>query len=154
MKDWKAHAIFGLLLAIVFFNFIYFFNIFEMNLQLIISLTAVVFFVSLLPDIDLRKSKIRDFVALAIAFGASLLYIYYISQTYYAIIYFFIIYFLIKFFPMKHRGTLHNFYFSIFFSFFSVLVGYFIFSFSQKVFVFWYFIVFISYNLHLFLDNL
>jgi len=154
MKDWKIHAIFSLLLAIAFFNFIYFFNLFEINWRFIVSLTVVTIFVSLFPDIDLRKSKIRDFVALAVAFAASLLYIYFFSQTYYAIIYFFIIYFLIKFFPMKHRGAMHNFYFSIFFSFFSVLVGYFIFSFSQKEFIYWYFIVFISYNLHLFLDKI
>jgi membrane-bound metal-dependent hydrolase YbcI (DUF457 family) len=154
MKDWRTHAIFSLLLAIAFFNFIYFFSLFEISLQFIISLTAVVIFVSLFPDIDLRKSKIRDFVAVMVALAASLLYIYYVSQSYFAIIYFFIIYFLIKFFPMKHRGVLHNFYFSIFFSFFSVLACYFIFYFSQKEFVFWYFIVFISYNLHLFLDKL
>ena len=154
MKDWKSHAIFSLLLAIAFFNFIYFFNLFEINIQFIVSLTAVVVFISLFPDFDLTKSKIRDFIALIAAFAASLLYIYFISQTYYAIIYFFVVYFLIKFFPMKHRGALHNFYFSIFFSFFSVLIAYLIFSFTQREFILWYFIVFISYNLHLFLDKI
>jgi len=153
MKDWKSHAIFGLLLAIAFFNFVYFFQIFEISLQFIFSLTAVVVFVSIFPDIDMRRSKIRDWVALGAAFVAALLYIYFFSQTYYAIIYFFIIYFLIKFFPSKHRGVSHDFYFSIFFSFFAVLSGYFIFSFSRNEFVFWYFVVFLSYNLHLFLDK-
>ena len=153
MKDWKSHSIFGLLLAIAFFNFVYFFQVFEISLQFIISLTAVVVFVSVLPDVDLKKSKIRNFIALIAAFAAALFYILLFSQIYYAIIYFFIIYFLIKFFPTKHRGMSHNFYFSIFFSFLVILVGYFIFSFSQKEFVFWYFVVFISYNLHLFLDK-
>lgn len=154
MKEWKSHAIFGLLLAIVFFNLVYFFQIFEVTLQFVLSLTAVVVFISVFPDFDLRKSKVRDFIALAIAFVAALLYIYFFTQTVFAIIYFFIIYFLVKFFPTKHRGTFHNFYFSIFFSFFAVLLGYFIFSFSQNEFVFWYFVVFLSYNLHLFLDKL
>lgn len=154
MKEWKSHAIFGLLLAIAFFNLVYFFQIFEVTLQFVLSLTAIVVFISVFPDVDLRKSKIRDFIALTIAFVAALLYIYFFAQTIFAIIYFFIIYFLVKFFPTKHRGTFHNFYFSIFFSFFAVLLGYFIFSFSQKEFVFWYFVVFLSYNLHLFLDKL
>lgn len=147
------HAIFGLLSAIAWFNFVYFFQVFEISLQFIASLVGVIFFVSLFPDFDLRKSKIRDFVALVLAFASSLVYLFYFSQTIFAIIYFFIIYFLVKFFPTKHRGTFHNFYFSIFFSFFAVLIGYFIFSFSQKEFVFWYFVVFISYNLHLLLDK-
>lgn len=154
MKDWKSHAIFGLLLAIAFFNVVYFFQIFAITLRFIFSLTAVVVFISVFPDIDMKKSKIRDFVAVIVAFVAALLYIFLFAQTYYAIIYFFIIYFLIKFFPSKHRGVSHDFYFSIFFSFFAVLASYLIFSFTQTEFVFWYFVVFLSYNLHLFLDKL
>jgi len=154
MKDWKSHAIFGLLLTIVFFNVVYFFQIFEISLRFGLSLTAVVVFVSVFPDIDMKKSKIRDLVAVATAFAASLLYMFFFSQTYYAIVYFFIIYFLIKFFPTKHRGVSHDFYFSIFFSFFAVLAAHFVFSFSQNEFIFWYFVVFLSYNLHLFLDKL
>lgn len=147
------HAIFGLLSAVAWFNFVYFFQLFEINLQFIASLVGIIFFVSVFPDFDLEKSKIRDFVALALAFASSLVYLFYFGQTIFAIIYFFIIYFLVKFFPTKHRGTFHNFYFSIFFSFFSIMIGYFLFSFSQKEFVFWYFVVFISYDLHLFLDK-
>jgi len=154
MKDWKSHAIFGLLLAIAFFNVVYFFQVFEVTLQFILSLTAVVVFISVFPDVDLKKSKIRDLIAVVFGFVAALLYIYFFGQTIFAIIYFFIIYFLVKFFPTKHRGISHSFYFSIFFSFFAVLLGYFIFSFSQREFVFWYFVIFFSYNLHLFLDKL
>jgi len=155
MQDWKSHLIFGLLLVIAWLSAIYFFNIFSLTSESIILFVAVTMFSSLFPDIDLQKSKIRDWVSLAIAAMISALYIFLFSQTWlYGLAYFIVLYFLLRHIPSKHRGFVHSIKFALIFSLLIVLLVNFILSLSISDFIFWFVVVFSAYSLHLLLDKL
>src|SRR3989338_3619932 len=82
MLDWKLHLIFGLLLTTGIISFFYFFQ-FEISVEVLISLVIVTMFTSLLPDIDLRKSKIRDFVSVISAATISFVFLFLKSAEWY-----------------------------------------------------------------------
>ena len=154
MQDWKSHLIFGLLLAIAWLSAIYFFKIFSMILEKIILLVAVIMFASLFPDIDLKKSKIRDWISIAVAAILSALYIFLFPQTwYYGLAYFLVLYFFLRRIPSKHRGFTHTMKFAVIFSFLLVLLISFALPLDISDFIFWFVIVFSAYSLHLFLDR-
>lgn len=154
LKSWKHHLIFGNFLVIFWITVIYFgqigFGIPEIFLLVVISLFSTLF-----PDIDLRISKIRNFVALTTAFGISLVYIYFFQKTwYYSLAYFLILYLLIKIIPTKHRGITHTVKFSFLFSIGILIILNLFLNLNQIENVFWFAIIFSSYNLHLLLDKI
>lgn len=154
MIDWKLHLIFGFMLVLIWLNAIYFLKIFEIDLFSTIGLISLVLFISVFPDVDLKKSKIREMISVLIAFAISITYIYYYRSTwFYGLIYFIFIYLIFKNLPTKHRGILHSFKFSIVFSLAFVFLIYFTIGFSEKI-LFWFLVVLSSYCLHLILDKI
>jgi len=155
MQDWKSHLIFALLLAIVWLSAVYFLDLFLLMTERIVLLVAVVMFTSLFPDIDLRKSKIRDWVSLIVSTIISVAYIFIYRDTwYYGLAYFLILYFLLRSIPSKHRGFTHSPKFAIVFSVIIALLIHFAFDLSQNEFIFWFAVAFSAYSLHLLLDKI
>jgi membrane-bound metal-dependent hydrolase YbcI (DUF457 family) len=154
MIDWKLHLIFGCLFVILWLNVLYFFKI-QLNMEDIITLVVLTLFLSLLPDLDLRKSKIREFVSSVSAFTISLFYILtFRSVWYYGLLFFLILYSIFRYLPTKHRGLSHTFKFSLTFSLFISLLFYFLLKLSLVESLFWFVIIFSSYSFHLILDRL
>ncbi len=115
---------------------------------------VVTIFTTLFPDIDLRISKIRNLVAILAAFFISIVYTYFFRDTwYYSLAYFVILYILVKLIPTKHRGVAHTVKFSIVFSAGILLILNLFLSLNQTENIFWFLVIFLSYNLHLFLDR-
>ena len=154
MKDWKLHLIFGNFLAIFWLVALYFFQ-FRLDISEVVLLVAVTLFATLFPDIDLRTSKARDMFSISLAFVISAVYIYFFRDTwYYALAYFVILYFLIKLIPTKHRGITHTVKFSLIFSLGMLVIVNFFLKLNQTENIFWFTVVFLSYNLHLFADRI
>ena len=154
MKSWLHHFIFGNFLVFFWLAVIYFFN-FQLSPFEIIIMIALSIFSTLFPDIDLRISKIRNFVAGATAFFIALAYLFLFPQTwFYAIAYFVIIYLIIKLIPTKHRGVTHTVKFSFIFSIGVLIMLNFLLKIDQTENIFWFLVIFSSYNLHLGLDRI
>ncbi len=154
MKDWKLHFIFGNFLAIFWVALFYFIKISVSPLELF-ALILATWFASLFPDVDLKKSKIRDVVALVTAGVVAFFYVFYFQPTwYYGPAYFLILYFLLRYIPSKHRGVMHSFKFSIIFSILLVFLISLFLKFSRSEYLFWFAIILFSYNLHLMLDRI
>ncbi len=146
--------IFGNFLVIFWLIVLYFIK-FQVSLAEIVLMIVVTLFTTLFPDIDMRISKIRNFVAILTAFFISAVYIYFFRETwYYSLAYFVILYILVKLIPTKHRGVTHTVKFSIVFSSGILLILNFFFKLNQTENIFWFLVIFLSYNLHLFLDRI
>ncbi|MFH0711487.1 MAG: metal-dependent hydrolase [Candidatus Aenigmatarchaeota archaeon] len=153
MLDWKLHLIFGLLLAIVWISAFYFLQI-EISVQVLVSLILVTMFTSLLPDIDMRKSKIRDLVSIISAAAISFFFLYFKKEEWVlSIVYFLFLYIFFKNIPTKHRGITHSFKFSILFSLIFSTIFYFLFNLDFWNFILWFLVISFSYSLHLILDK-
>lgn len=154
MPDWKIHLLFGCILAIFWFNVFYFGKFITEPLKAIFLL-FISLFSTTFADIDEKKSKMRSFISFVLSFSISVAYaFFYINTWYYAPFYFFILFFIFRFIPSKHRGFTHSFKFSVFFSVILTIILYFIFTLSQNDVLLWFGMIFLSYNLHLFLDTL
>jgi membrane-bound metal-dependent hydrolase YbcI (DUF457 family) len=154
MPDWKAHLIFGCLLAVFWFNLFYFGGFLQDTLKtgflLVLSLFSTIF-----ADVDEKHSKIRGFLSLGTSFLISLTYItIYRSTWYYGIIYFMLLLALFKVMPSKHRGFTHSVKFAILFS--ALMAVFFIFALNLGYAdgALWFSIIFLSYGMHLLLDSL
>ncbi|MEM5870246.1 MAG: metal-dependent hydrolase [Candidatus Aenigmatarchaeota archaeon] len=154
MPDWKVHLIFGLLLLSFWLTFNKIFPLLETDIQKTTLLILLVPFVSIFPDIDMKKSKSRKVFAFFVSTQIALLYFTLFPATwYYGLAYFFLSYFLITLLPTKHRGITHSFPFSLVFSFFLTFIFLPIFNFNPHNFFSFFFLVFSAYSLHLLLDN-
>lgn len=153
MPDWKSHLIIGLLLTtswLALFNFLEHYQS-ATDLVIILFLVSVT---SLFPDVDMRESKIRQSVSVAIAFVVALVYLMVSPGTwYYSIAYFVLLYFILRHLPTKHRGIVHTFGFSLVFSLALTLVVFTFKGFSISEFVKWYSIVLSGYLVHLAVDG-
>ncbi len=156
MPDWKTHFIFSLFIVIAWITVFHFMGI-STNIRNVLTLVTFSTFSSLFPDIDMKRSKIRDFVSLSVSAVVSLIYIINFTSTwFYAPFYFFLIYFILKYIPMKHRGITHRYEFSIVFS---VLLTYLYMVFipgvhsSEVKTLVWFFVILTSYDLHLLIDS-
>ena len=153
MPNWKGHLIFSLFLVIAWISIFYFAN-FQLSLGSLSALIIITIFASLFPDVDMKRSKIRDVVSFIIATILVGVYVFFYTTTwYYAPVYFILLYLILKYLPTKHRGVTHTFKFSILFSFVIATVYFAFAQFSAEIFLFWFFISFSSYNLHLLLDK-
>jgi len=155
MQDWKSHLIFGLLLAIVWFSAIYFFNVFSLTFESAFLLVMLVMFATLFADIDLRKSKIRDVLSLTVSAILSIVYMFLFPQTwYYGLAYFLVLYFLLRQVRSKHRGFTHTIWFAIIFSALMTMLLSFVLPLTLSDLFFWFIVTFSAYALHLLLDKL
>ena len=153
MPNWYAHLIATLILSLIFFqvlNQFYFISFEKFLLALIIILIM-----SLLPDLDSNKSKMRNIFSLLSAAGISLVIsLLFPELWFYSIIYFFVFYFVFRHFPTKHRGFMHTFKFSFIFSLLVALSIFYVFSISRPEVLFWFSIIFFSYSFHIVLDKI
>ncbi len=153
MPDWEGHLIFSLFLVIAWISIFYFAN-FQMSFESLIALIILTIFASLFPDVDMKRSKIRDvfsFMIAAILVGA---YVFFYTATwYYAPFYFILLYLILKYLPTKHRGITHTFKFSVLFSLVIASIYFAFVRVSTEFFLFWFLVSFSSYNLHLLLDK-
>ena len=154
MPDWKIHLLFGCILAVFWFNIFYFGKFLSEPLKAILVL-LISLFSTTFADIDEKKSKMRSFISFLLAFFISAIYIFIYTDTwYYVPFYFLILFFIFRFVPSKHRGFTHSFKFSILFSAILILILYFVLGLNQNEAILWFGAIFLSYNLHLFLDFL
>lgn len=154
MTDWKIHFIFGNFLSIIFI-FLFFSFGYKLSYAELFFIVAIIQFTSVFPDIDLKKSKIRNFTSVIIAICGAGFYMFFFQKTwFYGPIYFLILYVLLKSIPTKHRGLIHTFKFSLIYSiFFAFLLNFTLLQLKIS-FLIWFIIIFSSYNLHLVLDKL
>ena len=140
MPDCKTHFIFSLFLTITWISIFYFADL-QLSFESLVALIVLTVFTSLFPDIDTRRSKIRDAVSMAIAAIVTGMYLFFYTGTWY-------------YAPIKHRGITHTFKFSVLFSA-GLASVYMVFNpFMLERLVFWFVVVFSSYALHLALDRI
>lgn len=153
MPGWKTHIIFSLFLVIVWMG-VFYFGDFTLDITSILLIIMFIISSSLFPDIDMKKSKVRDVFALLVSAAVSGMYlVFFIESWYYAFAYFVILYFILRYIPTKHRGITHTFKFSILFSL-TLTSAYFVFKpFIFEQFAIWFVIVFSGYALHLVIDK-
>jgi hypothetical protein len=112
-------------------------------------------FFSLIQDVDLRRSKVRDVVSTGLAFAMALTYIYFNPATWWwGPIFFLALHTVFQAIPTRHRGLLHSFRFSLAVSAGVMGVVYFLFTLSRTHLLLWFGLVFATYSLHLLLDRL
>lgn len=155
MVDWKLHLLSGSFMIISWLTFFYFFKIFEIGMTTIVILGVLTLFSSLFPDIDMKKSKIRDVISMILSLLVAVIYIYrYPAEWFYGIAYFVVLYFLFRSVPTKHHGITHTYRFALVFSLVLVFFVYFLFGLNQIEFLFWLGVIFLSYSTHLMLDGM
>ena len=153
MPSWKTHFIFNSLLLFVWIKFLLNYG-FVNDYFLLILLISFSLFLSIFPDVDYSKSRIRDTLALIIA---SIITIYFfLNLTFNSIlsllISFIFLYILFRFFPTKHRGITHKFWFSVLFSLILTGILWMMFNFSLINFIVYFLFILSGYMSHLFLD--
>jgi len=155
MPSWKTHLIFGCLLLLLWFNILYFFMQPLLTFKNISIFSVLTIFISIFPDVDLKKSKSRALVSFLIASIFLVVYIFTFPQTwYYGIAFAIIVYLLFLLLPTKHRGITHYFLFSLIFTVLLSLSFYLVFNLTQTEALFLSGIVLTTYCLHLFLDKI
>ena len=153
MLDWKLHLIFGLLFVITLLSFLYLVS-FKLSIQDIAVVAILSSFASLFPDVDMQKSKIRNLVSFSVATAVTVVYLLAYMQTwYYAPIYFLLLYFIFKYLPTKHRGIMHTYKFSIFFSAVAVMISYLVLGLTINKAILYFVVSLLGYDLHLVLDG-
>jgi len=153
MIDWKMHAIFALVVAIIWLGIFYFLQL-PITVIDLLSLVVLILFASLFPDVDMRKSKIRGVISLLAAVAVAFVYLLLYRETwYYAPIYFLILFFLFRYLPTKHRGIAHTYKFAAMFAAALSYLYYLVFDISFNRLILWFVILFTAYSLHLILDR-
>jgi len=155
MPSWKVHLLFNLILVFVWIRILLNYG-FLNDYLLMISLVIFSSFLSVFPDIDTPKSKIRDYFSIIIT---SIIVLYLImnltiNSLLFLFVTFIFLYLLFKFFPIKHRGITHSFGFSILFSFIMTVILWFMLGFSLTEFIVYFFVIITGYLSHIFLDKL
>lgn len=153
MPSWKVHLIFNLILVFIWIRVLLNYS-FLNDYLLMVSLVILSSFLSVFPDIDTSKSKIRDYFSIIIT---SIIVLYLIiNLTIESFLSLFVtftfLYLLFRFFPVKHRGITHSFGFSVLFSFLMTVILWFMFGFSLTEFMVYFFVIFTGYISHLSLD--
>lgn len=155
MPSWKTHITinFFVLLSWVILLFNYgFIN----NYFLLIILIFFSSFLSIFPDIDTWKSKIRNIFSFVLT-SVVIVYFFFnmnFNSVLSLLVSFVLVYVLFRFFPTKHRGITHKFSFSVFFCFILTIVLWLLFNFSMVDFFVYFLVILSGYLSHLFLDAL
>ncbi|MEM5879583.1 MAG: metal-dependent hydrolase [Candidatus Aenigmatarchaeota archaeon] len=155
MPDWKVHLIFGLLFLSFWLSLNQIFSFSTLSFKKVFMFSLLALFISIFPDIDMKKSKSRKIFALFISTLVALIYFVLFPMTwYYTIAYFFLSYFFIILLPTKHRGITHKLTFSLIFSALATSLLYLVFNSTLEDLVFSFFFIFSIYLSHLLLDRL
>jgi hypothetical protein len=154
MPSWKVHLIFNSLFLFVWVRFLFNYS-FINDYILLIFLVFFNMFLTIFPDVDSSKSKIRNVFAVTLA-SITAVYLFLNSNFnfVYLLIGFISFYILFRFFPTKHRGFTHSFWFSIVLSFMITTIIWVNFSSSLLNLVIYFFFILSGYLSHIFLDKI
>jgi hypothetical protein len=154
MPSWKIHFIFNSLFLFVWVRFLLNYS-FITDYILLIFLMFFNTFLTIFPDVDSSKSKIRNVFAFMLA---SMITIYFFFNSNYNFVYLLIgflsFYILFKYFPTKHRGFTHSFWFSIFLSLIITSMTWMIFRSSLLNLSVYFLFILSGYLSHIFLDKI
>lgn len=154
MPSWKVHLIFNSLFLFVWIRFLFNYS-FINNYILLMFLVFFNMFLTIFPDVDSSKSKIRNVFAVILASATTF---YLLLNSNYNVVYLLIgfisFYILFRFFPTKHRGFTHSFWFSILLSFMITTIIWITFSFPLFNLIAYFFFILSGYLSHLFLDKI
>ena len=155
MPSWKTHLTVNSFILLIWIILLLNYNLIN-NYLLLILLVFSSSFLSIFPDIDTWKSKIRNLFSFILA---SILTVYFFfNMSFNSVISLFIsfilIYILFRFFPTKHRGITHKFWFSVFFCLVITIILWMLFNFSMISFFVYFVVILSGYLSHLFLDAL
>ena len=155
MPGWKVHLTFNLIFIPFFWNLFLKETFFE-NIFLFLFLIFFYIIFSTLPDIDTKKSKIRNQTSLLFA---GIITIFFISQSLNVIsilslpIGYLTFYFIFKNIPMKHRGFTHTFTCCFLLSFFVIFILNLFYPVGLNNSIYYIFLLFSGYFFHIFLDK-
>jgi hypothetical protein len=153
MPSWKTHLIFNFLILFVWVVLLFNHNFID-NYFLLILLILFSSFLSIFPDIDTWKSKIRDIFSFLLALILTIYFFFNMNfnSVLSLLVSFIFIYVLFRFFPTKHRGITHKLSFSIIFCLAITVILWVMFNFSMTNFIVYFLILLSGYLSHLFLD--
>ena len=155
MPSWKVHTFLSIIMFLSWSIFLFYVGLkFEFY-----YLATVLFFVviaGVFADIDSTKSKIRELVSLVLSILVILGLFMYLKpeKWYYLPLYFILVYFFFKYLPTQHRGFTHTFSFSFFLSIGITIFLLFVFNLDFLMALLTFFILFVVYSSHIFLDRL
>jgi len=154
MPSWKVHLIFNSLILFLWIRFLLNYSLIN-NYVLLIFLVFFNMFLTLFPDVDSSKSKIRNIFAVILA-SITVIYLFLNSNFnfVYLLIGFISFYIIFRFFPTKHRGFTHSFWFSIVLSILITLMIWITFGFSLLNLSIYFLLILSGYLSHLFLDKI
>jgi len=154
MSSWKVHLIFNSLFLFVWVRFLLNYG-FINDYVLLVFLAFFNTFLTIFPDVDSSKSKIRGLFALILTSTATI-YLFFNSTLNfdYLLVIFILFYVLFRFFPTKHRGFTHNLWFSILLSVLITTMVWMKFSPSLLNLSIYFFFILSGYLSHLFLDRI
>ncbi len=154
MPSWKIHLIFNSLFLFIWVNFLLNYGFVD-DYILLIFLIFFNMFLTIFPDVDSSKSKIRNIFAIILT---SIVTVYlFLNSTFnfdYLLISFIFLYILFRFFPTKHRGFTHSFWFSVLLSLIITTMIWLKFSSSLLNLSIYFFFILSGYLSHLFLDKI
>jgi len=154
MPSWKVHLIFNSLILFLWIRFLFNYNLIN-NYVLLIFLMFFNMFLTVFPDVDSSKSKIRNIFAVILA-SITAVYLF-LSSNFnfvYLLIGFISFYIIFRFFPTKHRGFTHSFWFSTLLSFIITTTIWITFSSSLLNLSIYFLLILSGYLSHLFLDKI
>jgi len=154
MPSWKVHLIFNSLFLFAWVRFLLNYN-FISDYILLLILIFFNMFLTIFPDVDSSKSKIRNVFAIILT-SITTVYLFF-NSTFnfdYLLISFIFFYILFRFFPTKHRGFTHSFWFSILLSLIITTMVWMKFNPSLLNLSIYFFFILSGYLSHLFLDRI
>ncbi|MBS3052534.1 MAG: metal-dependent hydrolase [Candidatus Aenigmarchaeota archaeon] len=155
MPSWKTHIFINLIIFLFWLKLLFLLRpetgIFYV---VVISLFAVI--VSVFPDIDTNKSRVRNWLALILAVMMTILYLinFNLSEWYSVALFFTVSYCVIRFFPTHHRGFTHTLNFSFILSLILFFITYFFLRTDILTSFMTFIILFVCYSSHLILDRI
>jgi hypothetical protein len=154
MSSWKVHLIFNSLFLFVWVRFLLNYG-FINDYVLLVFLIFFNIFLTIFPDVDSSKSKIRGLFALILTSTATI-YLFFNSTLNfdYLLVIFILFYVLFRFFPTKHRGFTHSLWFSILLSLIITTMVWMKFSPSLLNLSIYFFFILSGYLSHIFLDKI
>lgn len=153
MPSWKTHILLNLIIFIFWVKLLFLIYP-SIDIRYLFILLPLVIFVSIFPDIDTKRSKIREWISLVLATCIVILFlIIRATEIWYNIpISFLVLYFSLKYLPTHHRTLTHTLLFSFIFSLILTWIFWIFFTPTIGILFLTFLILFISYNSHLFFD--
>ncbi len=155
MPSWKTHIFINLIIFIFWLKLLFLLRP-ETSIFYVVVISSFVVIVSVFPDIDTSKSRIRNWLALILAVMMAIIYLinFNLSEWYSVALFFIVSYCIIRFFPTHHRGITHTTGFSLIFALFATFLVYIFIKMDLTTSILTFSIIFICYSSHLLMDRI